>query len=57
MANETFEQFHRSFLNLAGVKNDNELWQQTTNQFKSYETKLKSGVAELNEDVSATILN
>lgn len=51
LANETIEQFHRSFLNIAGVQSDAELWGKARTQFTTYENTLRSGVASLEEEV------
>lgn len=51
LANETIEQFHRSFLSIAGVQNDAELWTKARQQFTTYEASLRSNVAQLEEEV------
>lgn len=56
-ANETFEQFHRSFLNIAGVNNDAELWGKAQDLFKTFETTLRSSVNDLNEEVCVKFIS
>lgn len=51
LGNEAIEQLHRSFLNVAGVRSDDELWTKARQQFTTYEASLRSNVAQLEEEV------
>lgn len=50
--NETFESVHRSFLSVAGVKNDEEFFSKAQSQFQTFQNTIKSGIDDLNEEVS-----
>lgn len=49
MANETFEAFHKSFLNIAGVKSDDEFWAKSKSNFDTFQNTITSTAKDLNE--------
>lgn len=51
-ANVTFTQFHDSFLNLVGVKSDQELMDKAKAKFNEFETDLSTQFNKLSEEVS-----
>lgn len=50
-ANQTFNQFHDSFLGLVGVKSDSELMAKAQEEFNTFEASLRSNAAKLTEEV------
>lgn len=51
MGSDLLSQLHTSFLSVAGVKNDDELWNKAKDQIKTFESSLRSGVAKINQEV------
>lgn len=49
LANETFEAFHKSFLNIAGVKSDDEFWAKSKSNFDTFQNTITSTAKDLNE--------
>lgn len=52
LAEETFEAFHRSFLNIAGAKDDAEFWAKSKTNFETFQNTLTTTAKDLNEQVN-----
>lgn len=52
LAESTFEAFHKSFLNIAGVKDDAEFWAKSKTNFETFQNTLTETAKDLNEQVN-----